>query len=370
MNAGTPRPDSVAIVGAGIIGLSIAWRLTRSGWRVTVFEAGRAGREASWAGAGMLAPGGEIDARSELALLAVESRALYGDFVRDLEGASGLSVDYQECGAIDLAYSQRDWQALQTRLQNQSEFGLAHRILTPQQIRTFWPRVQTERLVGGLFYPGDGLVNPRELITALKLACQNHGVSVRENCRVERIDASGWGVSVAAPADPEPFLAAVIAAGAWSSRIALEGAPPLPESEPVKGHLIGYLQPEQTCNTIIRHQHTYFLQRANGLLIVGASMEHVGFDREVRPERVAELVIEAGKVLPHLSETSPTEVWTGFRPGSDKLQLGAWHSRHLYLAYGHLRNGILLAPITAERIASELNANLQMRSFASGEPPR
>ncbi|MBV8830589.1 MAG: glycine oxidase ThiO [Acidobacteriaceae bacterium] len=363
-------PDSVAIAGAGIIGLSIAWQLANSGTLITVFDAREAGGEASWAGAGMLSLGGEIEAGSEIASLAIESRALYPSFVRALESASGLSIDYQECGALDLAYSQEDWQELQARLYGQAPFELNHRVLNAQQIASFWPRVRREGLVAGLFYPGDGVVNPRELIAALKVACRRAGVSLCEGCPVQDIRVQRDSVSVKTERGEGDFAAAVVAAGAWSNTIRVTGTPELPFAEPVKGHLIGYLQPDQTCNTIIRHGHTYLLQRANGLLIVGASMEHVGFDRQVKPERVTELVRQAAEIMPHLAETSPTEVWTGFRPASTKLQLGAWGSPRLLLAYGHLRNGILLAPVTAQRIREELSASLRTHSFVADERPQ
>jgi glycine oxidase len=128
----------------------------------------------------------------------------------------------------------------------------------------------------------------------------------------------------------------------------------------VKGHLIGYQQPEQTCNTIVRHGRTYLMQRSNGLLIAGSSMERVGFDRELDPVIESDLAKRAGFIMPHLTETSPTESWMGFRPASDDLHVGVWHSPRLYLAYGHFRNGILLAPVTAERIAGDVSANWQM----------
>ena len=367
---GQPASEPAAVVGAGIIGLAIAHRLAKAGRSVTIFDAGVAGSEASWAGAGMLAPGGEIDRGSHFAQLAIESRQLYPSFVHELESESGLPIDYQECGALDLAYSDEDWAELQTRLHAQAGFGLPFRLLNRKQIEAFWPRVRHEGLAGGLFYPGDAVVNPRELVSALKVICSRRGVVFRENSRVQTLEVSGSGVSVHAGNTIDRFAAAVVCAGAWSDQITTSGVPPLPRSEPVKGHLIGYRQPQQTCNTILRHRHTYLLQRANGLLIAGASMEHAGFNPAVDPERVAELAGRASQILPHLAETSPTEVWTGFRPGSDKLQLGRWHSPRLYLAYGHLRNGILLAPATAERIAQEINASLQTHPFVSPELPR
>jgi glycine oxidase len=333
-------------VGGGIIGMSIAWRLSQAGLRVTVYDKGIIGREASWAGAGMLAPGGEFDEDSSLARLAIESRDLYPDFIEELQRASGVNIDFQETGALDLAFSQDELLNLGQRSQRQASLGIPSRRVTAEQITTFWPRVRTQGLAGGYFYPGDAAVNPRDVIAALRAGCERAGVVLLEHKTVESLDPCGAHFSV-------------IAAGAWSSSIRIGNLPPLPLSEPVRGHLLGYRQPEQTCNTIIRHGHTYLLQRANGLLIVGASVERVGFDRAIDPQATAELERQAAFVMPHLSEISPTEIWNGFRPGSLQLHLGPWHSAGVYLAYGHYRNGILLAPVTAQKIARQITANSQ-----------
>ena len=359
--------SAIAVVGGGLIGLAVAWRLAQRGWDVTLFEKSTLANEASWAGAGMLAPGGEIAGPSEMATLAIQSRALYTSFVSELETASGLTIDYQECGALDIAYSDREWSLLEARAQVQSSLAITHRKLQPIQILTFWPRVRKEDLVGGIFYPGDGIVNPRELTSALSVACNRVGVVSKERCAVVTVGISEGGALVQTQQDRYRFAAAVISAGSWSSLLPVTGVPPMPQVGPIKGHLIGYDQPEQTCNTIVRHGHMYFLQRANGLLIAGASVERAGFDREIKPGVVADLVAKAGFVFPHLAETTPSQTWTGLRPESDRLQLGPWHSPYLYLAYGHYRNGILLAPVTAERIAAAVNANLRMPQSASDE---
>lgn len=363
-----PAPASVAIIGGGIIGMSIAWRLAQGGFRVTVVEQNTIGGEASWAGAGMLAPGGEIDGPCPLASLAIESRQLYGPFVRELEDASGLAIDYQECGGLDLAYSPEEWEELQARSGCQSALGIESKPLTSKQVTTFWPRVQPEKLMGARFYPGDAIVNPREVVLALAAACRKLGVEVQQNGAATNIMVHHDNVEVRTAQERTRYDAAILAAGAWSSSIHLTGVPPQPLAEPVKGHIIGYHQPDQTCNTILRHGHTYLLQRANGLLIAGASVEHAGFDRQIDPRRVSTLAAEAASVLPHLSETEPTETWIGFRPGSDSLHIGPWHSDRLYLAYGHFRNGILLAPVTADRIASALTISGHSYSARAGFP--
>jgi glycine oxidase len=355
------RLGTVAVAGGGIIGTSIAWRLAQRGWRVTLFDKGAVGGEASWAAAGMLSPGGEIEGPSDLASLATESRRLYSAFIGELEKASGLAIDYQECGALDLAYSQHEWEVLQARAVRQAATGIRSKQVSRDHVFTFWPRVRREGLIGAFFYPDDAIVNTREEMVALAAACQRSGVSVRQNCPVHGAQISDREATLESCRGTEAFEAIVIAAGAWSNAITVEGPPVLPSAEPVKGHLIGYQQPAQTCHTVVRQGHGYLLQRANGLLVCGASVEHVGFDREIRPEVVASLIEQAGFVLPHLQETAPSEVWIGFRPDSEALHIGSWHSERLYLAYGHYRNGILLAPLTADRIASEISANLRKR---------
>lgn len=367
MASGPVSRPAVAIVGGGIIGLSIAFRLSRPdfGLSIDVFDQSVTGGEASWAGAGMLSIGGEIDAAAPLANLALESRKLYPAFVHELESLSELPIDYLECGALDVAYSDDELTALDRRAERQRILGIRSKGITAGQVATFWPRIRQEGLTGGRFYPDDAIVNPRELVHALKVACRKAGVNIVERCCVKAIELAENRLSVVGDRGTSHFNTAVIAAGAWSSQIELSGAPALPHAEPVKGQLIGYHQPEQTCNTIVRHGHTYLLQRSSGLLIAGSSMERVGFDRELDPFIEADIAHSAGFLMPHLAETSPCESWLGFRPSSDDLQLGMWRPG-LYLAYGHFRNGILLAPATADHIANQISANLQKRSSASG----
>jgi glycine oxidase len=357
--ASAPHKSSIAIAGGGIIGLSIAWRLAQSGWRVTVFDQSSMGSEASWAGAGMLAPGGEFDAPSRLTELALQSRREYRAFVRELEADSAASIDFQECGALDVAFSLAELEALHGRAQQQSALGIPSKPLEPSQVSAFWPRIRKENLAGARFYPDDAIVNPRDIISALKIACEKRGVRMEEHCRAQHLFIGEDGVTIETEQGSTKHQAAVIAAGAWSNQLKVSGVPPLPGAEPVKGQLIGYRQPEQTCTTIVRRREYYFLQRANGLMIAGASVEHAGFDREISGVITDHLAEQAGFVFPHLGETTPSEAWVGLRPGGPQLQLGSWHSTRLYLAYGHYRNGILLAPVTAREITSEINASLQ-----------
>ena len=351
---------SVAITGGGIVGLSLAWRLAQRGLRVSVLEKGAMGGEASWAGAGMLAPGGEVEGPSELAAQAVESRNLYGAYVRDLQHDSGLAIDFQETGALDLAYSAPEWQALEARAAAQAPLGIRSQVIDRADVSACWPRIRTDGLEGARFYPDDALVNPREVVLALCACCKKLGVALVQNCAVEEILFTSEAAVIRTAQFEAAFDSVVIAAGAWSSSIRIGGAA-LPAAEPVKGHLIGYQQPGQTSRTIIRHGPSYLMQRATGLLIAGASVEHLGFDRTIDFGIAAGLAASAAFVLPHLKGITPTEIWNGLRPASDALHTGRWQLERLFLAYGHYRNGILLAPLTAQKLAAEISASLQTR---------
>src|SRR5579884_172075 len=134
----------IGVVGGGLIGLAAGWRLAQAGFRVAIYERGSFGKEASWAGAGMLAPGGEIEEASQLADLALAARALYPGFVRELEDIAGVKIDYQECGGLDLAYSEEQWQWLQARAEAQRALGIVSKPVDAKQVAVFWPRVRRE----------------------------------------------------------------------------------------------------------------------------------------------------------------------------------------------------------------------------------
>jgi glycine oxidase len=347
---------TVAVVGGGIIGSTIAWRLAQQGWSVTLFEKARLGGEASWAAAGMLAPGGELDhaAQASRIELFLESRRRYGAFVEELARETGLSIDYLECGDIDLAYSEEDWTDLRRRTDRQRAFGIVSRPMTADQVHILSPHIETEKLVGALFYPGEAVVAPRDMIAALDAACRKRGVQVRENSPVANVETHGPVVEI----KDERFAAAVIAAGAWSGSITVNGAAELPASEPVKGHLLGFELPLGACPTIVRHKDIYVFQRGSGMIVAGASVEHVGYNRGIDEAVSGDLLSRTRRVLPVLEKLHPVDVWTGFRPKSDALHVERWKETALFLAYGHYRNGILLAPTTAETIVTELGATL------------
>jgi glycine oxidase len=334
-------PD-VIVVGGGIIGGAIAWRLAQAGAAVTVVDVGTLGGEASWAGAGMLAPGGEFVSRSAWAQFALDSMAQYPAFVAELESETGLGIDYRRCGAVEVARTEAEWQDLLARRAAQAELG-----------------IRAEVTAGGLFYPDDALVDPRDVTRALRCACEKRGVRIRERTRVTAMRVTRERAEVYTNGGMLAGSAAVLAAGAWSGQIPVlgdDGPIAIPATFPVRGHLLGYALEPGSLSPILRHGHTYVMQRSSGFTIAGTSSEQVGFKRELDPQIVDDIRERARGLLPELRSAPEPTAWLGFRPATEDYApvIGRLGDTCLWLAYGHYRNGIMLAPATAGRLAGEI----------------
>ncbi len=326
----------VEIAGAGIIGLSIAWRLAQAGYEVTVRDAGRAAGQSSWAGAGMLTPAGEFHTESRWTQLAITSLAEYGAFVEELTLATGIPIDYRVCGALELAFNDEE----QDGLNRPRPEGISMEEVTVAEARCFAPIPETG-IRAARWFPDEAVVDPRHVCAALLAACRGLGVEIRENEPVAECRG--------------PM---VVAAGAWASRIAgLHGAP---RAYPVKGHLLGYHCKQESMPPIVRHGHHYALQRGNGFTIFGSDEQRDVWDTTPDAERVAVLAEAAAALLPRLLERPPDEVWAGLRPGTTAGEpvVEKMPGKDVWLAYGHFRNGILLAPVTARMITASIVASL------------
>ncbi len=315
---------AVAVVGAGLIGGSIAWRLAQQGVDVMLADAGSLGGETSRAGAGMLSPGGEFETPSRWLDLGVEGMRMYPAFVRELAEESGVPIDFALCGSKHFT----DPASARRRAELQTTAG-----------------IRVDLQPDGLFYPDDGYVNPIDLLRALRRVAGLRGVRIIEHRAIPEIDAG-------------EYRAIVISAGAWSSRIQVKhtgNAIELPPVEPVKGHLIGFDLDAGSLGPMLRRRHDYILQRANGFTVAGSTEEHAGFDRTVDEEVCAGIHQRASALFPALASRTPSARWIGFRPFSPNgPHIRRVEGSNVWLAYGHFRNGILLAPLTAGRIAAEI----------------
>jgi len=350
------RP-SVAIIGAGVIGLSTAWRLAQRGATVTVFDQGTAGAGASHAAAGMLAICAEAEPGEEaLVALGRASQASWPAFARELEAAADLPVDLRSEGTLLVALTADDQARLKHRLEFQQRLGLPVEWISGADARRREPHL-APGIAGAVLSPEDHQVDNRKLVAALRVAAERAGVTIREQCAVARIIISGERAAGVALGDGTQIHAnaTVLAAGAWSRRI--EGLPAdvRPPVRPVKGQTIALrMDPGASLiNHVVWAPGAYLVPRRDGRLIVGATVEEKGFDAALTAGGVLSLLEAAWRAVPAVEELPIDDMWVGHRPGSrdDAPILGRGPVDGLVYATGHYRNGILLTPITADAIA-------------------
>jgi glycine oxidase len=364
------RPRTI-IVGAGVMGLGIAWRLAQSGCPVTVYDRGEAGRGASWAAAGMLAAAIETEPGEEkLLALTLESQRLWPGFARELHAASGISVGYRDEGTMDVALTRDDAEHLRHKYDFQKGLGLALEWLSGADARRREPHLRPG-ISGAVLSPQDHQVENRLVVRALAEAARRAGAVLHERCAVREIElADGRACGVVSDLGRDPADFVVMAAGAWSREIG--GIPPsyLPPVRPIKGQMLALrMDPEMP---LLRHvmwlpRGGYLVPRLDGRLLVGATVEERGFDDKVTAGGLLALIEGAWRALPAIEELSVAETWVGFRPGSrdDAPILGPSGIDRLVMATAHHRNGILLAPITADLISVYV---LKGRLSASARP--
>lgn len=355
VHASHPRP-SVAILGAGCIGLSIAWRLAAAGCPVDVFDPGEAGRGATHAAGGMLAACVETEPGEESLLpLTRASQALWPGFARELEEASGLSVDLRTEGTMVIALTADDAAKVRFLHDFQRDLGLPVEWLGGAEVRRREPYLQPG-VAGALFCREDHQVDNRKLAAALLRAARAAGARIHERCAPPTLivtagRASGVRVGdVTVSADR-----VVLAAGAWSGTV--DGLPAVarPPVRPIKGQMIClHMDPRLP---LLRHvvwtPGTYLIPRLDGRLLIGATTEERGFDDRLTAGGQFALLDGAWRALPGIAELPIAESWAGFRPGSrdDAPILGETAVPGLIHATGHHRNGVLLTPVTADGIA-------------------
>jgi glycine oxidase len=352
----SPRQFDAAIIGGGVIGCSIAWRLAQAGMRVVVIERGAVGHEASHAAGGMLAPLAEADAADDFFHLAVASRAMYAEFARELKEASGIDIEYRTEGTLYLSLTEEDDDELDHRWQWQHAAGLNVKRLNADCVRKLEPLVN-ERLRWALKFPDDHQVNNRQLTIALHSAAQKAGVEFRTQLAADRIlTENQQAIGVSTDRGEIRSKVIIVAAGSWSGLLKEDGGNLLPafRVEPVRGQMISVEMPQPQISHVIYSQRSYLIPRLGGFLIAGSTSERVGYDKRVTAGGVASIIERASEVLPCFGEAAIQETWAGLRPGSpDDLPILGVDPRISGLIYatGHYRNGILLTPVTAKAIS-------------------
>jgi glycine oxidase len=362
-----PQAVDVVVIGGGVIGLAVGWYACRHGLDVIVLDRDRPGHATSYVAAGMLGPIAEATAGEESLLeLGLASARAYPSFVAELASASGTpDIGYRECGTLLVARDRDDAEALERELELRHRFGLrVERLLASEARRREPALAPTLRLA--LDVPDDHAIDPRRLTVAMSAALTAAGGRVVPWTRASAValrDGRACGVQC----DDGTGLAAervVIAAGAWCDQI--DGIPPAARVpvRPVKGQILRLHDPAGPglLHRVVRMPSGgYIVPRGDGRYVIGATMEERGFDTSFTAGAAFELLRDAGELVPGISELVIDELSVGLRPGTpDNLPvIGATEVPGLLWASGHRRNGILLAPITAQLVTEAL----------LGEPP-
>jgi glycine oxidase len=358
------------------MGLSIAWRLAQAGCPVTVYDRAEAGHGASWAAAGMLAAAIETEPGEEqLLALTLESQRLWPDFARELEAASGTSIDYRDEGTLVVALTRDDAEQLRFTYDFQKSLGLDLDWLSGSEARRREPHLRSG-IAGAVLSLRDHQVENRLLVRALAEAARREGVLLYEHCRVREVELAyerARGVVTERGYDRADVV--VLAAGAWSREIGGIPRSHLPPVRPIKGQMLALrMDPEAP---LLRHvmwlpRGGYLVPRRDGRLIVGGTVEERGFDESVTAGGLLALIEGAWRAVPAIEELPLDEAWVGFRPGSrdDAPMLGPSGIDRLVIATGHHRNGILLTPITAQSVSAYILTGRMPPSAAPFAPER
>ena len=381
------RSFDAIFVGGGVIGLSCAWRAAQRGARVAVLERAEPPAGATRVAAGMLAPVGELAfGEPELLRMTLESARLYPQFVAELEAASGKTTGYARQGALHIALDSDEAAQLRRVHDLQRSLGLEAEWLAPRRCRELEPGL-TPSFNGGVHAPGEASVDPRALTAGLLAALAGAGMEGGEAGMRGRVEVRTGTEVVGGLFDGERLAgvrtaageelragSVVLAGGAWSGRAGWLPEPARPPVRPVKGQTVELRSRADSppCERIVASERVYLVPRADGRLIVGATVEEQGFDTAVTAGGVHELLREAYRLLPDIAEMELVGSMAGLRPGTpDNLPLiGPGAIEGLVLATGHYRNGILLAPLTAGAIAAILAGEQLPEAAAAADPAR
>jgi glycine oxidase len=341
----------VIVVGGGVIGCSTAFDLAKAGCAVTLLERSTPGAEASGAAAGMLAPLGE-GAGTLFGELALASWRLYPSVAEELRARTGIDVEYVTRGTIYPLFTVDDVRRAEARVARQppgvrAAFGIE--ALDATEAREREPAL-SPRVRGAMLVAGDHWVNNQRLVVAYAEAALAAGVHIVTGATVSRViveDARARGVV----ADGERWESDVVlvAAGAWSGALAASFGARLPV-EPRRGQMLALAHVPPVLRHCVHGDDVYLVPRPSGELLIGATVERVGFQRAVTAEGIASLLRAAIELAPELGALPIARTWYGFRPWvPDSLPvLGPWPGIDgLFFATAHFRNGIMLAPITA-----------------------
>ncbi len=342
----------VVVVGAGVQGSSVALRLAQAGRQVAVLERAVPGAEASSAAGGILSPGVEAVEPGPFYALCRASLALYPGFVAEVEALSGMSVGFRSLGTLEVALDDDHAKVLAARAEKILAHGLPVEVLDEAAVHRLEPGVSRETR-GALLFPDEGTLDPRSLARAVYVAAARAGAAFVTG-QVKRIVAeNGRAVAVDHESGRIEAGAVVLAAGSWSLQVEGHGLP-AGSVRPVRGQIAVLDTRPPLLARAIFSGHGYVVPRPDGRILCGSTMEEVGFEKAVTAAGLRHVLGVAIGIAPALERAPVVETWSNFRPASPDGEpiLGQGTVAGLLYATGHTRNGILLAPVTADAIAA------------------
>jgi glycine oxidase len=366
------RPSDIIVVGAGIIGCAVAYELARRGASVELVDERPVGMGATQASAGVLAPFIEAREGSPLLNLTVRSLELFDEFIPRVTAASGIAVPYKRTGTLDLAVNDEEMRTLETTAAVLGKRGVTALLVDADGVRAEEPQICRD-VIGGLLIPTHGFVAAGELTRALAAAARAHGAHLVEQSRVRRIAHRYGEVVVETNRGSLTGHAVVFAPGSWAGEIAIDGiATPVPV-RPVRGQLLSLAWTGAPLRRATWSRRCYLVPWDDGTLLVGATVEEAGFDERATVAGVRELLDAACEIVPQAQSAGFRAARVGLRPATtDGLPvIGASAALpNLIYATGHFRNGVLLAPLTAQLVADAMLDNRIDPLLAAVSPSR
>ncbi|HEV8186798.1 MAG TPA: glycine oxidase ThiO [Pyrinomonadaceae bacterium] len=361
----------VVIIGGGVIGLAIARALARRGVPdVCLIERGTLGTEASFAAAGMLLPQVEADAEDDFFKLACRSRDLYPSFARDLREETGVDVELDTTGTLYLALNEHDHEEIENRYDWQTRAGLLVHLLSNGEARELEPCI-SESVFGALLFPNDIQVENRRLLSALANSINNLGVEVLTETNVDSLQIERHRVTgVQTNHGTIRCKSIVIAAGTWSGFLPRSSVLPI---QPVRGQMICLESKPQLTRHVLYSPRGYLVPRRDGRLLAGSTSENAGFAKRVTAGGISSILQNTLEISPAIATLPVIDTWAGLRPRpADGLPvLGpCGEIDGVVYATGHYRNGILLAPLTAELITEAIVGGVTSPLLAPFSPDR
>lgn len=375
----------VAIIGGGVIGLSLAWELSRRDQQVIVIEKNRLGRQASWAGAGILPPSNSATAIHPMEHLEARSDELHPQWAERLKQETGVDNGFQLCGGLYLARTRGEQASLIGRVSEWRERGIELHELDRATLKMRFPDLGQSILseASAWWAPGETQICNPHHVEALTIACRQSGVTLLEDCGDAELVVTNDRVTGVRTTCPNPSFTQIeadafcIAAGPWSSSVANQLSKSIGHDVsdslpmvPVRGQMLMYQLDTAPFHCVVNEGTRYLVPRDDGHVLFGATIEEVGFDTSTTESGISDLQQHAQSILPMLTDERLVKTWAGLRPGTfDGFPyIGVMpQADNVFVAAGHFKAGLHLSPATAEAVADLIEGNtpsIDLRPFS------